>query len=164
MSELNHAAVPVEPLHPSHFILDEMFERDLSFKQLAIAMGGPDCTVEDAQVNLLALQFYILLGPTDRALRVNAGLFATAFGTSPEFWTNLEAQWLAVPDLADTMRERVAAIQRETHFHERPEVIASGNVDLVRDLAAIDAMCEAILNPDFADEIGVEHTLKAAKS
>ena len=47
------------------------------------------------------------------------------------------------------VRERVAAIQRE----------ANGPNEWQLSLGTIDTMCEAILNPDFAAEIGVEPTL-----
>jgi hypothetical protein len=49
----------------------------------------------------------------------------------------------------ELVRERIAAIQRET---KRPG-------DLALNMGTIEAMCAAILNPDFAEEIGVEATL-----
>jgi len=53
----------------------------------------------------------------------------------------------------ELIRERVAAIQRETKRPGDPYLI----------LSTIDAMCEAILNPDFAEEIGVDPTLPCAE-
>jgi hypothetical protein len=60
------------------------------------------------------------------------------------------------PDpLLAKVRERVAAIQRETWSR-------GISTDPARDLATINTMCEAILDPDFAEEIGVEPTLPTA--
>jgi hypothetical protein len=63
---------------------------------------------------------------------------------------------MSAPDVLQLVRERVSAIQRETQRPGDPMLI----------LITINTMCEAILNPDFADEIGVDRTLpyEAARS
>ncbi len=87
MSSLNTNTVT----HPSVFIQDELDARGWSLDRLAIEMG------DDAGVNRLALDLYMEVGRTDRNLRI--GQFSSkqlgkAFGVSPEFFLNLEKQWL----------------------------------------------------------------------
>ena len=77
--------------HPSEFIQDELDARGWSLDELAVRMGG------DFQVNRIALDFYMTIGPSERGLRIGkdtAAQLGGAFGTSAELWLNLERLWL----------------------------------------------------------------------
>lgn len=83
----------VEPVHPSELIADELEKRGWCRLDLARRMGGND----PVAVNLLALDLYCEIGPTEPDMRlgqVAAGRIAAGFETSPEYWLNLEAAWL----------------------------------------------------------------------
>lgn len=76
--------------HPSVLIIQELLARGWTKADLAVRMGG------DAGLNLLALDFYLHVHDPD--LRIGADgsrQLGEAFGVSPEFFTNLEAAWLA---------------------------------------------------------------------
>ena len=90
--------------HPSHFILEEMLERDWGFPVLAERMGG------DVKVNYIALEMYFLVGPTDKNLRLGretAAQLSVAFGVSGEFFLNLETAWLAATDKREAALDSV---------------------------------------------------------
>lgn len=79
--------------HPSVFILEEMEVLDWNRQDLSIRMCEK---LDDYEYGVwrLALDFYLEIGPTDPGLRINADAFARAFGTSSDFWLNLESAWL----------------------------------------------------------------------
>jgi hypothetical protein len=84
---------PAEVFHPSVFILEEMEARGWDQWELSRRMGG------DAQINYVGLEFYFEIGPIEPDLRLGDGEdFARAFGTSAEFWRNLEDAWLRWPN------------------------------------------------------------------
>ncbi len=78
---------PAEVFHPADFVEDELEARGWSWERLAVEMGG------DFEKNLCTLEFLQL---RDSRLRMGdlAADLGRAFGTSAEFWTNLEASWL----------------------------------------------------------------------
>ena len=81
--------IPVETFHPSVFIVEEMKARGWDRYDLAVRMGG------DVAKNLLIIDLYLEVGPTKTNMRIGDGEdFARAFGTSAQFWLNLENQWL----------------------------------------------------------------------
>lgn len=80
--------------HPSVLMREEMEARGWDLDRLATAM----LAAEDGhwQAHRLALDLYFELGPTDRAILMgqeSAEAFARAFGTSPELWLSLHADW-----------------------------------------------------------------------
>lgn len=81
---------PAEAFHPSEYIREEMDARDWGTGTMAARMGG------DYHTNKLALEMYLRAGPLDRNLRLGmmAADVARAFGTSVEYWENLERAWL----------------------------------------------------------------------
>jgi len=81
--------IPAEVFHPSVFILEELSAREWSFVDLAQRMPG------GFLVNLLALQKYLNITPENIRLGDLAYGLAAAFGSSPEYWENLEKAWLA---------------------------------------------------------------------
>lgn len=87
-TEIKAERIPAEMFHPSVFILDELKARGWTLDDLALRMGG------DFSINRLALDLYIAVGPDEPDLLLGDGEdFARAFGTSPEFFRNLEAGW-----------------------------------------------------------------------
>lgn len=84
----NHWCQP-EALHPSVYIREEMKARGWNEAMTARYMRRNDHATARA-----ILHMYLTEGPTDKTLRINAYDFARAFGTTPEFWNNLEAEWL----------------------------------------------------------------------
>lgn len=98
--------------HPSVYILDEMNERHWDRDVLAYMMVCGLTNTRDALkwytqrprkdwesewgTIRLSLDFYFEVGPTDTNLRMgdSALKFARAFGTSDEFFLNLENAWL----------------------------------------------------------------------
>lgn len=79
--------------HPSVFIIEEMDARGWDRDMLALAMAGGD-TGDELGICRLSLDLYLDIGPEEPNLRIAPDLFARAFGTSPELWSNLEAAWL----------------------------------------------------------------------
>ena len=80
-----------EAFHPSVFISDELEARGWSKEMLAIAMTG------DIDRNILMLDLYMEVGPERPNMRIGKTLskkLSHAFGTSQQFWLNLEAEWL----------------------------------------------------------------------
>ena len=80
----------VADMHPSTFITEELAVRGWSRVDLAIAMGG------DAGKNLLMLDVYSIVGPTDPRMRIgqpDAERLAKAFDVSSDYFLNLEAAW-----------------------------------------------------------------------
>ncbi len=100
--------IPAESFHPSVFIRDELRARRWSKAKLARLMGG------DASINLLALDMYFMIGPTNRNCRLDE-LMATdigrAFDVSAEYFLNLEKAWLehtSFPPLSPGARDEQA--------------------------------------------------------
>ena len=91
--------LPAEVFHPSVFLIEEMEERGWDRDRLATEMMGLSDKL-DWGVTRVSLDFYFEVGPGEPGLRivdVTAEAFARAFGTSKEFWINLEAAWLRGP-------------------------------------------------------------------
>lgn len=85
---------PADPVpHPSVFVVDEMEARGWDRDTLALAMAGGD-TGREFGACRIALDLYLDIGPGEKNLRIPADLFARAFGTSPQYWANLERAWL----------------------------------------------------------------------
>lgn len=84
--------IPVEPLHPSVFIQEEMDVLGWSCADLANRMGMESCVR-----NKFALDLYFAAGPTNPSLRLGdvAERLGRAFGVSPDLFWGLEAAWLA---------------------------------------------------------------------
>ncbi len=82
---------PAEVFPPGTFIKEELSARDWSTRDLAERMGGDniDCNQCAAQLLIYAPNKGIILDE-DTA----AGL-AKAFGTSKEYWENLDRAWRA---------------------------------------------------------------------
>ena len=79
---------PAEAFHPSVFICEEMEARGWDRWDLAHRMGG------DPATNRLSIDLYLEVGPREPNLLIGDGEdFARAFGTSAEFWRNLETAW-----------------------------------------------------------------------
>lgn len=85
-------------LHPSTFIVEEMKARGWTVDRLAIAMGSDNADfMAGVAINNLALDMYITVGPDHRDVRLGPTMttqLAVAFGTSVEFWSNLEKAWV----------------------------------------------------------------------
>lgn len=88
---MTKTTVPAEVFHPSVFILEEMDERGWDRDMVAMRMSP------EFGKNRLTLDLYLDLGPEKTNMRLGektTTALARAFGTSAEFWTNLEAAWL----------------------------------------------------------------------
>lgn len=89
---MSASSKPAEKFHPSEYIREEMEERGWSQSDFARHMGG------DWQLNMVALDFYLDIGPEESGLRIGndtAAQLGAAFGTSAELFLNLEKAWLA---------------------------------------------------------------------
>jgi addiction module HigA family antidote len=91
----------MRPIHPGEILREEMEELNLSARQLATALHVPTNRV----TGILNEQRAIT---ADTALRL-----ARYFGTTPEFWMNLQAAY----ELRRTRFERGEKISREVHPH-----------------------------------------------
>lgn len=81
--------VPAEYWHPSVFMQEEMGARGWSRDDLATKMAH-----HDWGISRLSLDFYFDVGPNEPDMLIGDGEdFARAFGTSAQFWLNLEAIW-----------------------------------------------------------------------
>ena len=87
----------MRPIHPGEVLKGEMEELRLSARQLAMALGVPTNRVTGIMHETRALT-------ADTALRL-----ARYFGTSPEFWLNLQSAY----ELRRTQQERGARIVQE---------------------------------------------------
>ena len=84
-------AEPAEVFPPIEFIEEELRARKWTLEKLATKMGG------DFNTNLCALEF---LQCRDKGVRLGeegADGLARAFGTSAEYWLNLEKAWIGEP-------------------------------------------------------------------
>ncbi|MGH6981446.1 MAG: helix-turn-helix transcriptional regulator [Stellaceae bacterium] len=82
--------VHAEVFHPSVFIHEELEARGWTLDDLALRMGG------DFGLQRFALDFYMTVHDKHLLLGADGERdLARAFGTSPEFWHNLEAAWRA---------------------------------------------------------------------
>lgn len=90
--------------HPWTFIAEEMLARGWSVEDLAIRMAVPnyDEQVREIGVSLLSLDLYRHVGPTRPNCRLGGMVpqLARAFDVSPDFFTNLENQWLAAQGMS----------------------------------------------------------------
>ena len=91
----------MRPIHPGEILREEMEEMDLSARQLAAALHVPTNRV----TAILNEQRSIT---ADTALRL-----ARFFGTTPEFWMNLQAAY----ELRRTRFDRGEKIAREVQPH-----------------------------------------------
>lgn len=87
-------------MHPWTFIAEELLERGWSVEDLAIRMATPDYDAHIHEIgrNLLTLDLYRNVGPTDRRCTIGdrAGrAIARAFGVSDDLIINLERAWRA---------------------------------------------------------------------
>lgn len=73
--------------HPWDFIAEELECRDWTVDELAMRMGG------DFAVTRLSLDFLETREPGIVIGEESAAALGRAFGTSPEFWLNLDKQW-----------------------------------------------------------------------
>ena len=83
-------SVPAETFPPGEFIQEELDTRGWTIADLAQRMGG------DYGVNYLTVELIIECQPGDKNLlmgRETAEGLARAFGTSVEYWENLEHSW-----------------------------------------------------------------------
>jgi len=87
----------MRPIHPGEVLKGEMEELRLSARQLAMALGVPTNRVTGIVHESRALT-------ADTALRL-----ARYFGTSPEFWLNLQAAY----ELRRTQQKDGARIAQE---------------------------------------------------
>lgn len=81
-----------EVFHPSEFILEELDERGATLDDLAMAMTG------SFGMNRLCLDFYFLQEPGVLLGEDVAQDFGRIFGTSTEYWLNLDKMWQAGVD------------------------------------------------------------------
>ena len=80
-----------EVFHPSVYIKDELEARGWTLDMLAMRMGP------EFGINRLSLDFYFEFGPTEPNMRigeVSAKALGRAFGVSPQFFLNMEKEWL----------------------------------------------------------------------
>lgn len=76
--------IPVEIIHPSEFIQDELDERGWTLEDIVKYMDG------DYSVNLLTLELLMAIHDDNIFLdQETAEGIGRAFGTSPQFWINL---------------------------------------------------------------------------
>lgn len=82
-------------MHPATFIQEEMNARNWTRDRMAVAMSAEDA--KDPGICRLELDFYLEVGPLDDRIRMGktGRAFAVAFGLSEEFFTRMEAVWLA---------------------------------------------------------------------
>jgi hypothetical protein len=83
-------------MHPTTFIDEELDARGWSRDMLVIAMEPHMGDVERFEAKMM-VDMYFQIGPTDTRLRLGDKMvmgLSGAFGTSREFWQNLEAAWL----------------------------------------------------------------------
>lgn len=79
------------PLHPSVYVRAELEDRDWSLDDLALRMGPP----EDFGINRLTLDFLLVMDPQEGLLvgEETSERLGKAFGTSPDFFLNLDKEW-----------------------------------------------------------------------
>jgi plasmid maintenance system antidote protein VapI len=83
--------MPTGP-HPSETIVEELEARGWDIPTLAAQMA-----IRDARIYAVALELYCAVGPTDPRLRMSEDLaqkLGLVFGVGPQFFVNLEAQYL----------------------------------------------------------------------
>jgi addiction module HigA family antidote len=94
----------IPPVHPGEILSDEFLKpMGLSMNQLALALRVPGNRINAIVAGQRAIT-------ADTALRLGR-----YFGTSPQFWINLQARY----DLESTMDKLAARIDREVRPRER---------------------------------------------
>ena len=112
------------PPHLSVFIAEEMdargWSRDILAWTMVLGSGKRDkvlaalaavdyaAACKEWQITRLALDFYFSVGPTEPGLRMGemAEKFSLAFGTSRDFFRNLEIAWLREASSAVSQKEK----------------------------------------------------------
>lgn len=79
--------VPAQTFHPWDFIAEELEERGWTADDLALRMGG------DFAVARVSLDFLEIREPGIVIGEESAAALGRAFGTSAQFWINLDKQW-----------------------------------------------------------------------
>jgi hypothetical protein len=90
MSSADVIRLPLQADHPSWYIKEELDARGWTLNDLALRMKG------DFDVNRLALDFYLEVGPTAPNMRIGketAYRLGIAFNVSPDYFLNLETAW-----------------------------------------------------------------------
>ena len=83
-----------EVFHPAEFIVEEMEARGWDCARLVVAM-----MIDEFKLNLCAVEMYLAAAEDEKLkkqvrLGELAGLIAKAFGTSEDYWKNLEQSYL----------------------------------------------------------------------
>ena len=80
--------IPAETFPPGNFIAEELEARGWTARDLAERMGG------DVAMNLLVVDMLVLAPAKGMLLgKDTAAQLSSAFGTSSEFWLNLDRAW-----------------------------------------------------------------------
>jgi len=88
-----NGAQAVEAFPPASYLAEEMEARGWGAADVAARMGGE--TAYERGLDLLVIEMMLALGHRDNVLTDDKTChkLARAFGTSPEFWLNLEKYW-----------------------------------------------------------------------
>lgn len=91
MTREEKSATPAEVWHPGVYLLEEMEARGWSVRDVAERMGGQELVINELLVEQIIGETYML--PNDAECELDpetAAKLARAFGTSAEFWLNLD--------------------------------------------------------------------------
>lgn len=84
--------IPAEVFHVGEFIEDEMAARGWTSLDLALRMGGK--TAEEIGLDRLSVDLLCNVHHKDLLMGEKmAAKIAAAFGSSPEYWINLDKAW-----------------------------------------------------------------------
>lgn len=102
-AEQTVARLEAEHFHPSHYIREEMDEREWGPKDVTARFTS---TGDEWSVDALAFQMLMAVGGTNTNCRMGADLaqrLSEAFGVSAEFFLNLETAWLEKAQKAEAL-------------------------------------------------------------
>ena len=110
--------IPAEAWHPWEFVVEELQERGWTLDDLAARMGG------EFEVNRLTLDF---LEHSKEELGIVMGIetseaLGRAFGTSPEFWMNLQTAYDLTRVRAE-LRKRPSTLSRNRSRPARGRIV-----------------------------------------
>ena len=89
--EMTEDRVPGETFSPGEFIQDQLDARGWTTADLALRMGG---NIGDIAINQLSVELMIAVKDKNLVMDREAGEgLARGFGTSVEYWENLDRIW-----------------------------------------------------------------------
>lgn len=132
---------PARAVSPGRIIHRELEARGWSQRDLAVIMGRPYQAVNE------------IVGCVKRITPETARELAQAFGTTPEFWMNLETNYRLRLAAQEDKEQEIASRSRLYSFKPVAELIRRGQINVTGDLDELEKQACAVLGVSSLDEL-----------